>query len=919
MAKLTSQLIISLVDGVTAPSRAIAKTVGNLRNQLELNNQKLAAMRGQMVETAAIGYGLYRAIRAPVVAAIEFESAMADVRKVVDFGTPEAFNQMSSDIVEMSTVLPMAANDIAAIVAAAGQANVASNELLPFAEMAAKVGIAFDMAAGDVGTALAKIKTQLNYSVEQTGALADAINYLSNTSAAAAPDIVEYMKRVASTGEMYGFTADQTAAIGAAMIAAGAEAEVAATSFRNVGKALSKGGSATKRQAAAFQRLGLDVTEVAKRFNEDATGTLREVITRINELPEHLRANALSEIFGDEARALAPLVGQIELYDKALAGVAQQATYLGSSQKEYEARAATTANNMQLFRNKVEAAQIAIGSALLPALNDVMDALGPVVLRIADFAEANPRLTQSIIALTAGLVGLKVAALAARFAFLWMRGSALMAAIGGLQALQGVMAGARIALLSVLNPMRLVRGAMVALRAAFLLSGIGAVIAAIALGGLWIYNNWANIGEAFAAFKKAFLKAIKPIEKTLEPVTELFSGLLEFVGGLVRPIDDATGAFARFGSELGGAVGYGIRRTVDFLRDLPGIINGSVDVDWATVGRRIVDGLKAGLDWAWAGVAFAWDWAGKLLSDFADSDLIQGVRERFAAIDWAKAIAGAGEMSGAVYSWMADQIAAVDAAKLGRDLAHAVTAAVTGAFDIAAAISDAVTGADGGAMRAAVSDALAAAFEGMGEVAKSIIRQTFDFSAAFWAEIFGATAMVDAVKAALDDVVAFFAGLPARIKSAIGTIDVSSFIKWPTWLGGEAAKATAPARATLKRAHGGPVQAMRAYRVGEHGEETFIPRVSGYIANARDTAALVDSLTRRAPAPVAMSGFALPQPRAAPANDNRTAANNNRAAPITITNHVTVQGSNASPEDIAQAIGREAAFLLRGHFSDGGR
>jgi len=213
MASLSSQLVISLVDKVTAPARGIARAVSGLQSQLAENNRRLDAMRGRMVETAAVAYGLFRAIKAPVMAAVEFESAMADVRKVVDFETPEAFAKMGSDIVEMSTRIPIAAKGLAEIVAAAGQAGMAGDELLQFAEMAAKVGVAFDMSSGEVGTALAKIKTQLNISVEGTSALADAINHLSNTSASAAPDIVNYMKRVAATGEMYGFTATQTAAI----------------------------------------------------------------------------------------------------------------------------------------------------------------------------------------------------------------------------------------------------------------------------------------------------------------------------------------------------------------------------------------------------------------------------------------------------------------------------------------------------------------------------------------------------------------------------------------------------------------------------------------------------------------------------------------------------------------------------------
>lgn len=54
-------------------------------------------------------------------AAIDFESEMADVRKVVDFDTPKQFAEMSEDILKMSDRLPMAANDIAKLVPLVGK------------------------------------------------------------------------------------------------------------------------------------------------------------------------------------------------------------------------------------------------------------------------------------------------------------------------------------------------------------------------------------------------------------------------------------------------------------------------------------------------------------------------------------------------------------------------------------------------------------------------------------------------------------------------------------------------------------------------------------------------------------------------------------------------------------------------------
>jgi len=59
----------------------------------------------------------------------------------------------------------------------------------------------------------------------------------------------------------------------AAMIAAGAPPEVAATSFRNLVKALTKGDSATKRQSDAMTELGLTTKGVAAAMQKDASGT----------------------------------------------------------------------------------------------------------------------------------------------------------------------------------------------------------------------------------------------------------------------------------------------------------------------------------------------------------------------------------------------------------------------------------------------------------------------------------------------------------------------------------------------------------------------------------------------------------------------------------------------------------------------
>ncbi len=304
MTTVESKLIVSLLDRLTGPSRGVVGAMEKIAALSKRNAEQLSAMRGQMFDAVGAGYALWHGLTAPVSAAIDFESAMSDIRKVVNFDTVESFNRLSESIRKMSLHIPMAATGIAEIVAAAGQSGIANDELERFAEIAAKVSVAWDMGARETGDALAKLKTAMGLTLEQTASLADAINHLGNNSAASAPNILEVTKRVAPMAKTFGFTAEQVAAIGAAMVGSGFEAEVAATSILNVGRALTKGASATKRQNAVFKQLHLNSKKVAQSMQKDAVGTLVDVLDRINKLPAASRAAAVSDLFGDEARAL---------------------------------------------------------------------------------------------------------------------------------------------------------------------------------------------------------------------------------------------------------------------------------------------------------------------------------------------------------------------------------------------------------------------------------------------------------------------------------------------------------------------------------------------------------------------------------------------------------------------------------------
>nr|VFK52355.1 MAG: phage tail tape measure protein, TP901 family, core region [Candidatus Kentron sp. TC] len=145
------------VDRLEEQERGLGAALDNLRAKYdrlqdsmaerEANLAKRSALRGQMMDAVVLGV----ALGGPVKAAMDFESAMADVKKVVNFETPQQFRAIGKDILVMSDAMPMASSQISAIVAAVGQSSIVREELKGFAGNAIKMGAAFDLTGEQSG------------------------------------------------------------------------------------------------------------------------------------------------------------------------------------------------------------------------------------------------------------------------------------------------------------------------------------------------------------------------------------------------------------------------------------------------------------------------------------------------------------------------------------------------------------------------------------------------------------------------------------------------------------------------------------------------------------------------------------------------------------------------------------------------
>ncbi|HHL0201227.1 phage tail tape measure protein [Raoultella ornithinolytica] len=388
--------IITAVDQLSGPLKGMSKNLKGFQKDA----------KNIMVNAAAMGTAIASAFVIPINQAMEFESSMADVRKVVNFDTPAQFKEMGEDVLKLSTRLPMAANGIAQIVAAGGQAGIAREDLQQFANDAVKMGVAFDQTAEESGQMMAQWRTAFKMTQKDVVGLADKINYLGNTGPASAGKISEIVTRIGPLGGVAGVASGEIAAMGATIAGMGVESEIAATGIKNFMLSLTSGKSATSSQKKALKFIKIDPAQLAADMQKDSKKAMLKVLDSLAKVPKEKQAAVMNALFGKESLgAIAPLLTNLDLLRKNFGRVSDAQQYGASMQKEYESRAATTSNSVQLLKNQFTAASITIGDMFLPTIVKLSAKVQPLIERFRQFVKTNPEMVKGAFKFGVTLLG----------------------------------------------------------------------------------------------------------------------------------------------------------------------------------------------------------------------------------------------------------------------------------------------------------------------------------------------------------------------------------------------------------------------------------------------------------------------------------------------------------------------------------
>lgn len=519
---MSNKLAIGLV--ITAGVTGAVKSISKVRNSLKILQDQNLSTSKKMVELAKTGTAGFTALTSSISAAmgtvrgladpaIKFESAMADVKKVVNFDTPTQFKEMGDDILKLTRTIPMAGEEIAAIVAAGGQSGVARENLLGYAKDAATMGVAFDMAAGDAGEAMATMANVLGKPITEMAQFGDVINHLSDNANSKAKDIVNVITRAGSDTRMLGLTEKQSAALGSTFLSMGKAPELAAQSVKGMSAAFLQ--LKAGEHAKELKQLGFTTKSFAAAMNKDAQGAISSFIEKVKKMPDDKQYPLLAKIFGkqyaDDVLMLAQNTGE---YNRQL-GLLQETDehgklkYIGSMQREFENRSNTAENKLTKLKNSISELATKIGASFLPVISSFVENITPVIYSIAKWVETNPQIMDWVLKIGGGVAAVVAGLLTLHSAFSFVSagllpfikvgkflggflGNVLFSAISRLSLGLGYLIG------YVIKGAMMFGKALVIMSRALLTNPIGLIITGIAVAAYLIYENWAKVGPWFS-------------------------------------------------------------------------------------------------------------------------------------------------------------------------------------------------------------------------------------------------------------------------------------------------------------------------------------------------------------------------------------------------------------------------------------
>lgn len=359
--------------------------------------------------TRALTVPIAAAAAACGAAAIEIDTSLTSVRKTVD-GTEEQYNQLKEAAIEFSKTNAVSASQILDIQALGAQLGYSIDELQEFGEVVSGLDIATNMSAEEAATELAQFASIMGMSHDQTRNFGSTIVELGNNFATTEADISHMAMRIAGAGKSIGLTESDVLGLATALSSMGIEAEAGGTAIStimsNIDKAVATNAGSVKTWA---QTANMSVDEFTAAWGNDAVGALSAVLVGMDSATA--AGGNMSQMLEDlgidsirQTDTMKRLANNSEFLGKAVETANRAWGENTALQAEVDNRNQSMAARFEMLKNKVTAVAEKVGTPLVNAALEFVDAAEPVLDVVSDAADAFADMDEADQRMVVGLV-----------------------------------------------------------------------------------------------------------------------------------------------------------------------------------------------------------------------------------------------------------------------------------------------------------------------------------------------------------------------------------------------------------------------------------------------------------------------------------------------------------------------------------
>lgn len=406
--------IYTAIDKMTATHKKIEQSNSKMSKKIEANltrmERKFRAVGDRANKIGRQGFVTAAAIAAPMVLfaneAATFEKSMSNVNTIIDSNV-ENIDEMGEKILDMSTTLPAPIEELTSSLYDIRSAGIAAEDQFTTLEIAAKLS-----AAG------------LSTTSESTNILTSAVNAFAGEGKSA-EEIADILFKTVKAGktDIAQMTRGFGAVTSSALVAKVSIAELSASTAALTSVGVPTAQSQTMLKAL-FAEMAKDTGKLAQGY-EKLTGGQIEMDTTSEGF--HNTLMKLFEATGRNELAFKNLFSSVEAGGAAYSLVTNaQGAYMttlddmengtNALTTAFEKQQKTTSSQLQIAKNTFQSLAITLGQALLPVVNDLLEAIMPSVKAFGRWARRNKELLGTVFKIAGAIAAFSLAVSGVAFA-----------------------------------------------------------------------------------------------------------------------------------------------------------------------------------------------------------------------------------------------------------------------------------------------------------------------------------------------------------------------------------------------------------------------------------------------------------------------------------------------------------------------